>query len=222
LDGWERELKVSLTGSMLTSKFVIPYMLGAGGGAIVHFASAAAIRAMEEFTGYGVVNAGVLALSRAIAAQCGFTGPVFADRIAEPTNGSRVIASSVHFAPGARTAWHTHPRGQTIWIAEGVAVVQRGGGPIEIVGPGDRVFFEPGEDHWHGAAPDHFMTHISITETDDDGNAARSALRSRTMSMRPRPTWVPRNKHELCGYTGVRPRFVSSCSRARMTTGRLT
>jgi quercetin dioxygenase-like cupin family protein len=107
-----------------------------------------------------------------VGASSGFTGLVFADRIAEPTNGSRVIASSVHFAPGARTAWHTHPCGQTIWIAEGVAVVQRRGGPIEIVHPGDCVFFEPDEDHWHGAAPDRFMTHISITETDDDGNAA--------------------------------------------------
>ncbi len=74
LDDWERELKVSLTGSMLTSKFVIPYMLRGGGGAIVHFASAAAVRAMEEFTGYGVVKAGVVALSRAIAAQYGKHG----------------------------------------------------------------------------------------------------------------------------------------------------
>ncbi len=107
-----------------------------------------------------------------VGASSGFTGLTFSDRIAEPTNGSRVFASSVHFAPGARTAWHTHPRGQTIWITEGVGVVQRRGGPIEIVHPGDRVFFEPDEDHWHGASPDRFMTHISITETDEGGNAA--------------------------------------------------
>ena len=71
---WERELRVSLTGSMLTSKFVIPHMIAAGGGAMVHFASSAAIRAMEDHTGYGVVKAGVLALSRAIAVQYGKQG----------------------------------------------------------------------------------------------------------------------------------------------------
>ncbi len=74
LAGWERELRVSLTGCMLTSKFAIPYMVAAGGGSMVHFASAAAVRAMEEFTGYGVVKSGVLALSRAIAAQYGKQG----------------------------------------------------------------------------------------------------------------------------------------------------
>jgi NAD(P)-dependent dehydrogenase (short-subunit alcohol dehydrogenase family) len=74
LAAWERELRVSLTGCMLTSKFVIPHMLAGGGGSIVHFASAAAVRAMEGYTGYGVVKAGVLALSRAIAAQYGKQG----------------------------------------------------------------------------------------------------------------------------------------------------
>jgi NAD(P)-dependent dehydrogenase (short-subunit alcohol dehydrogenase family) len=74
LAGWEHELRVSLTGSMLTSKFVIPHMLAGGGGSIVHFASAAAVRAMTSFTGYGVVKAGVVALSRAIAAQYGKQG----------------------------------------------------------------------------------------------------------------------------------------------------
>jgi NAD(P)-dependent dehydrogenase (short-subunit alcohol dehydrogenase family) len=74
LPGWEDELRVSLTGSMLTSKFVIPHMLAGGGGSIVHFASAAAVRGMDEYTGYGVVKAGVLALSRAIAAQYGQQG----------------------------------------------------------------------------------------------------------------------------------------------------
>ena len=59
----------------------------------------------------------------------------------------------MHFTPGARTVWHTHPHGQTIFVTEGVGLCQREGGPIETIRPGDRVFFEPGENHWHGAAP---------------------------------------------------------------------
>ena len=81
-----------------------------------------------------------------------FTGAVFIDTIAAPSDGSRLHASNVHFTPGARTAWHTHPNGQTIWVTEGVGHCQRRGGPIEVIRPGDRVFFEPGEEHWHGAA----------------------------------------------------------------------
>ena len=78
----------------------------------------------------------------------------------------------MHFTPGARTAWHTHPHGQTIWVTEGVGLCQRRGGPIEVIRPGDRVFFEPGEDHWHGAAPNRFMTHLAMQQVDDQGNAA--------------------------------------------------
>ena len=76
----------------------------------------------------------------------------------------------VHFTPGARTAWHTHPFGQTIFVTEGIGRCQRRGGPIEEIRPGDRVFFEPGEDHWHGAAPDRFMAHLAIQEADDSGS----------------------------------------------------
>ncbi len=101
-----------------------------------------------------------------------FTGAVYLDTVAAPGNGSRISASSVHFTPGARTAWHTHPNGQTIWVTEGVGLCQRRGGPIELIRPGDRVFFEPGEDHWHGAAADRFMTHVAILEVDDEGNPA--------------------------------------------------
>jgi quercetin dioxygenase-like cupin family protein len=101
-----------------------------------------------------------------------FTGSVHIDAVAVPGEGSRVSASSVHFTPGARTAWHTHPRGQTIFVTEGSGLCQRRGGPIEVIRPGDRVFFEPGEDHWHGAAPDRFMTHVAMLEVDDDGNPA--------------------------------------------------
>jgi quercetin dioxygenase-like cupin family protein len=101
-----------------------------------------------------------------------FTGTVYIDAVATPSDGSRVNASSVHFTPGARTAWHTHPNGQTIYVLEGVGRCRRRGGPIEEIRPGDRVFFEPGEEHWHGATPTRFMLHVAIVQVDDDGNAA--------------------------------------------------
>jgi quercetin dioxygenase-like cupin family protein len=101
-----------------------------------------------------------------------FTGDVYIDTVATPTGTSRLFASSVHFTPGARTAWHTHPNGQTIFVIEGIGMAQRRGGPIEVIRPGDRVFFEPGEDHWHGAAPARFMTHIAMLEVDDKGSTA--------------------------------------------------
>jgi quercetin dioxygenase-like cupin family protein len=98
-----------------------------------------------------------------------FTGAVFVDAVAAPAASSRVSASSVHFTPAARTAWHTHPHGQTIFVTEGVGRCQRRGGPVEEIRPGDRVFFEPGEEHWHGAAPDRFMTHLAMLQVDDEG-----------------------------------------------------
>jgi quercetin dioxygenase-like cupin family protein len=101
-----------------------------------------------------------------------FTGQVYVDTLAAPSDGSVIAASSVHFTPGARTAWHTHPKGQTIYVTEGVGRVARRGGQIESIGPGDRVFFAPGEDHWHGAAPKRFMTHVSLVEVDELGNSA--------------------------------------------------
>src|SRR5213595_3295930 len=99
-----------------------------------------------------------------------FTGAVYVDTVAVPSGPSRLSASSVHFTPGARTAWHTHPNGQTIYVTEGIGLVQRRGEPIEVIRPGDRVFFEPGEDHWHGAAPTRFMTHIAIQQADESGS----------------------------------------------------
>jgi len=101
-----------------------------------------------------------------------FRGAVYIDAVAAPSGSSRLTASSVHFTPGARTAWHTHPNGQTIFVTEGLGLAQRRGGPIEVIRPGDRVFFEPGEDHWHGAAPTRFMTHIAVLDVDDKGNNA--------------------------------------------------
>ena len=101
-----------------------------------------------------------------------FTGQVYIDSVASPSDRSRLSASSVHFTPGARTAWHTHPNGQTIYVTEGVCLCQSRGGPVEVIRPGDRVFFEPGEEHWHGAPPNRFMTHLAMLDVDDDGNVA--------------------------------------------------
>jgi len=98
-----------------------------------------------------------------------FTGTVYIDTIATPSGSSRAHAVSVHFTPGARTAWHTHPHGQTIYLLEGIGRAQRRGGPIEVLQPGDRVFFEPDEEHWHGAAPDRFMNHLALLDVDDEG-----------------------------------------------------
>ena len=98
-----------------------------------------------------------------------FTGDVYIDFIAA-AESSRVSAANVHFAPGARTAWHTHPRGQFIFVTEGVGLCQREGGPVEVIRPGDRVFFEPGENHWHGAARNRFMVHVAMQEADDSGS----------------------------------------------------
>jgi quercetin dioxygenase-like cupin family protein len=101
-----------------------------------------------------------------------FTGAVYVDSVAAPSAGSRLSASSVHFTPGARTHWHSHPNGQTIWVTEGLGLAQRRGGPVEVIRPGDRVFFEPGEEHWHGAAPNRFMTHLAMVQVDEEGTSA--------------------------------------------------
>jgi quercetin dioxygenase-like cupin family protein len=99
-----------------------------------------------------------------------FTGDVYLDAVAAVDPPWRTSAAWVHFTPGARTAWHTHPLGQTIFVIEGVGRCQREGGPIEEIRPGDSVFFEPGENHWHGAAPDRFMSHIAMQEADESGS----------------------------------------------------
>ena len=99
-----------------------------------------------------------------------FTGMVRIDSPFKGSDAARVSGAIVTFEPGARTAWHTHPNGQTIWVLEGVGLCQRRGGPVEVIRPGDRVFFEPGEDHWHGAAATRFMAHVAIQQADDEGN----------------------------------------------------
>ena len=99
-----------------------------------------------------------------------FTGTVRIDPLLDAPDPARVAGASVTFEPGARTAWHTHPHGQTIWVTEGVGLCQREGGQIEVIRAGDRVFFESAENHWHGAAPTRFMTHIAIQQADDSGH----------------------------------------------------
>src|SRR3954453_6565116 len=99
-----------------------------------------------------------------------FTDNVYIDAVASPAGQSRHAAAFVHFTPGARTAWHTHPFGQTIFVTEGVGRCPREGGPIEVIRPGDRVFFDGGENHWHGAAPNRFMVHVAIQEADESGS----------------------------------------------------
>lgn len=94
-----------------------------------------------------------------------FTGTVRIDPLfLKPEEPARATGAYVIFEPGARTAWHTHPLGQTLIVTAGCGLVQREGGPIEEIRPGDVVWFPPGEKHWHGAAPTASMTHIAIQE----------------------------------------------------------
>jgi quercetin dioxygenase-like cupin family protein len=93
-----------------------------------------------------------------------FTGTVRVDPLFQAPEPAFVAGAAVTFEPGARTAWHTHPLGQTLIITSGLGWAQREGGPIEQIRPGDVVWFEPGEKHWHGASPTTAMTHIAIQE----------------------------------------------------------
>jgi quercetin dioxygenase-like cupin family protein len=101
-----------------------------------------------------------------------FTGTVWLDAIALTKSPSRVRALRVTFEPGARTAWHTHPFGQVLYILSGIGRVQRADEPVQTVKPGDTVLFQPGERHWHGAAPGHAMVHVAIQEATQDGTHA--------------------------------------------------
>ena len=97
-----------------------------------------------------------------------FTGGVRLEPLFEARAPARAAGVSVTFEPGARTAWHTHPLGQTLIVTAGLGWAQREGGPVETIWPGDVVRFEPGEKHWHGAAADSAMTHIAVHERQDD------------------------------------------------------
>lgn len=96
-----------------------------------------------------------------------FTGTVRIDPLFPVRDPARAAGNTVTFEPGARTAWHTHPLGQVLIVTSGLGRVQRSGGPVEEIRPGDVVVFEPGEKHWHGASPTTAMTHIAIQESLD-------------------------------------------------------
>ncbi len=103
------------------------------------------------------------------APEAWFTGAVRQDRLAEADGAGRPAVLSVTFEPGARTAWHTHPLGQTLVVTSGFGRAQGDDGPVREIGPGDVVWFAPGERHWHGAAPDVAMTHI-VVQLPQDGS----------------------------------------------------
>ena len=92
-----------------------------------------------------------------------FTGDVWVDAIVRPNDESHVNMAAVRFPPGARSAWHSHQGGQTLYVTEGRGLVQSRGEAITEIGPGDVIWTADGDEHWHGAAPDRFMTHLSIT-----------------------------------------------------------
>lgn len=100
-----------------------------------------------------------------------FTGEVRVDPLVNAPSPARIFGASVTFEPGARTAWHTHPLGQTLIVTAGCGRAQRWGGPVEEIRPGDVIWFSPGEKHWHGAAPTTAMTHIAIVEVLDGKSA---------------------------------------------------
>src|SRR5437763_14967045 len=100
-----------------------------------------------------------------------FTGAVYIDPVATASEPSRVAAASVHCTPGARTAWHTHPFGQTLYVTEGIGLCQRRGGPVAVIRPGCRVFCEAGEAHWHGPPPNAFINHIAMQQVDNQASA---------------------------------------------------
>jgi quercetin dioxygenase-like cupin family protein len=97
-----------------------------------------------------------------------FTGDVYIDAVAAAPAPSRVTADLVHVMPGARTHWHRHPLGQTVFVTAGVGLCQRRRGQVEVIRPGDRVLVEADEEHRHGAAPNRLMVHLAINEGDDD------------------------------------------------------
>jgi quercetin dioxygenase-like cupin family protein len=98
-----------------------------------------------------------------------FIGDVWSDRLASGEPPSRIRVNVVRFAPGARNAWHAHAVGQTLHVTEGIGRIQSRGGDVVEIRAGDTVHTPPGEWHWHGAAPDHFMTHLAMWEAPDEG-----------------------------------------------------
>jgi quercetin dioxygenase-like cupin family protein len=98
-----------------------------------------------------------------------FTGTVFMDSVRTPDEQSAIGCAHVRFLPGGRTVWHRHPKGQTLYVTDGIGFVASRGGEVVEIRPGDVVYIEPGEEHWHGATPDRFMSHVAMQEADDSG-----------------------------------------------------
>jgi quercetin dioxygenase-like cupin family protein len=98
-----------------------------------------------------------------------FTGTVYIDGIRNPDGQSAIGCAHVRFTPGARTAWHHHPKGQTLYVTDGVGLVATRNGRAQEIRPGDVVYIEPGEEHWHGATPERFMAHVAMQEADENG-----------------------------------------------------
>jgi quercetin dioxygenase-like cupin family protein len=103
-----------------------------------------------------------------------FSGDVWFDVIAKGEEPSRMRVNTVRFAPGARTAWHSHAVGQTLHVTDGRGLIQARGGAVLEIRPGDTIYTPPGEWHWHGAAPDHFMVHLAMWEGPGDGEGPES------------------------------------------------
>jgi quercetin dioxygenase-like cupin family protein len=98
-----------------------------------------------------------------------FTGTVFIDTVRNPDGQSAIGCAHVRFTPGARTAWHHHPKGQTLYVTDGIGLVASRDGEVREIRPGDVVYIEPNEEHWHGATPDRFMAHVAMQEADGQG-----------------------------------------------------
>jgi quercetin dioxygenase-like cupin family protein len=98
-----------------------------------------------------------------------FTGTVFLDPVREPDKQSAIASVHVRFTPGSRTAWHSHPHGQTIYVTDGIGYAGTRDGTVLEFHPGDVVYFEPNEEHWHGATHDRFMSHLAMQEADENG-----------------------------------------------------
>lgn len=101
-----------------------------------------------------------------------FTGQVNITPLKGTSENSKLSISSVRFRAGARSAWHTHPKGQTLYVTDGIGVIQKRGEPMQTIKPGDVIWTEPGEEHWHGASANSEMTHLAIQEEDENGNFA--------------------------------------------------
>jgi quercetin dioxygenase-like cupin family protein len=98
-----------------------------------------------------------------------FTGTVLIDNVRNPDADSAIGCAHVRFLPGARTAWHHHPKGQTLYVTDGIGLVATRTGGVREIRPGDVVSIEPGEEHWHGATRDRFMAHLALQEADANG-----------------------------------------------------